>query len=153
MEGENMVPFPPGTPIQILLAEDNPADARLVREGLRDAKIHNELHTVKDGLEALAFVRKQGVYADAPTPNLVLLDLNMPKKDGRQVLDEMKNDPSLRWIPVVILTSSQWEEDVLLAYERHANCYIRKPVNFDQFHHVVRQIENFWFSIVELPRR
>jgi two-component system, chemotaxis family, response regulator Rcp1 len=138
-------------PIQILIVEDNPADARLVREVMRDSKILNEIHWVPDGVEALAFLRKQGKYADMPRPSLMFLDLNMPRKDGREVLREVKEDPELRRIPVVVMTSSQTEEDIARAYDHHANCYVRKPIDFDQFHQVVKDLENFWFSTVELP--
>ena len=138
-------------PVQILIVEDNPADARLVREVMRDSKILNEIQWVPDGVEALAFLRRQGKYAEAPRPNIVFLDLNMPKKDGREVLREVKADPSLRSIPVVVMTSSQTEEDIARAYDHHANCYVRKPVDFQQFHQVVKTLENFWFATVELP--
>lgn len=139
--------------VQLLLVEDNPADARLVREVMRDSKILNEIRWVPDGVEAMAFLRRQGNYADAPRPNLIFLDLNMPKKDGREVLQEIKTDPDLRRIPVVIMTSSQAEEDIARAYDQHANCYVRKPIDFDQFHRVVKEIETFWFTAVELPSR
>jgi len=145
---------PPSTsarPIHILLAEDNPADVRLTREVMRDSKLLNELHVVTDGVEAMAFLRREGRHTGAPRPSLILLDLNMPRKDGREVLREVKSDPDLRRIPVVVMTSSQAEEDIVRAYDQHANCYIRKPVDFQQFHQVVKQIENFWFAAVELP--
>ena len=138
-------------PIEILLVEDNPGDVRLSIEVLRDAKVHNHLNTVSDGVEALAFLRHEGVYADAPHPDLILLDLNLPKKDGREVLAEIKADDNLKRIPVVVLTTSQSEEDILKAYELHANCYISKPVNLDQFIKVVQSIEAFWLTIVKLP--
>jgi two-component system, chemotaxis family, response regulator Rcp1 len=138
-------------PVQILIVEDNPADARLVREVMRDSKLLNEIHWVVDGVEAMAFLRHQGKYANAPRPSLTFLDLNMPRKDGREVLREMKSDPDLRRIPVVIMTSSQAEEDIAKAYDQHANCYVRKPIDFQQFHMVVKTIENFWFTTVELP--
>ncbi len=138
-------------PVQILLAEDNPADARLVREVMRESKILNEIHWAPDGVEAMAFLRRQGKHAGAPRPSLILLDLNMPKKDGREVLHEVKSDPLLRRIPVVIMTSSQAEEDIARAYDEHANCYVRKPIDFAQFHEVVKTIEGFWFTAVELP--
>jgi two-component system, chemotaxis family, response regulator Rcp1 len=138
-------------PVQILIVEDNAADARLVREVMRDSKILNEISWVADGVEALAFIRHEGKYAAAPRPNLIFLDLNMPRKDGREVLREIKADPDLRRIPVVVMTSSQAEEDVARAYDMHANCYVRKPIDFDQFHSVVKTIENFWFDTVELP--
>jgi CheY-like chemotaxis protein len=139
-------------PIQILLVEDNPGDVRLTREVLKDGRIHNELNVVVDGVEALAFLRREGEYADAGLQDLVLLDLNLPKKDGREVLKEMKADPALRRIPVIILTSSSAELDVQSAYDLGANCYITKPVDFDQFVTVVRSIEDFWLAIVRLPR-
>jgi len=138
-------------PVQILIVEDNPADARLVREVMRDSKILNEIHWVPDGVEALAFLHRQGKYAGAPRPSLMFLDLNMPRKDGREVLREVKADPELRRIPVVVMTSSQTEEDIARAYDQHANCYVRKPIDFDQFHQVIKTLENFWFSTVELP--
>jgi two-component system, chemotaxis family, response regulator Rcp1 len=138
-------------PIEILLVEDNPGDVRLSIEVLRDAKVHNHLNTVGDGVEALSFLRKEGKYADAPHPDLILLDLNLPKKDGREVLAEIKADDHLKRIPVVVLTTSQSEEDILKAYELHANCYISKPVNLDQFIKVVQSIESFWLTIVKLP--
>jgi two-component system, chemotaxis family, response regulator Rcp1 len=137
--------------VQILIVEDNPADARLVREVMRDSKILNEIHWVPDGVEALAFLRRAGKYASAPRPSLIFLDLNMPRKDGRDVLREVKADPELRSIPVVVMTSSQAEEDIARAYDQHANCYVRKPIDFAQFHEVVKSIESFWFSTVELP--
>jgi chemotaxis family two-component system response regulator Rcp1 len=140
-----------GKPIEILLAEDNPGDVRLTVEALKDAKVHNNLHVAEDGVEAMVFLRREGEYADAPRPDLILLDLNLPKKDGREVLAEIKEDPDLRRIPVVILTVSQAEEDILRSYDLHANCYITKPVNLDQFLKVVRSIEEFWFTIVKLP--
>jgi CheY-like chemotaxis protein len=138
-------------PIEVLLVEDNPGDVRLTREALKDGKVSNNLSVAPDGVEALRFLRREGAYADAPRPDVVLLDLNLPKKDGRQVLQEMKADPSLRTIPVVILTSSEAERDIAGAYELQANCYITKPVDLDQFITVVRSIEDFWFSIVKLP--
>ncbi|MCI4337472.1 MAG: response regulator [Thermoplasmata archaeon] len=138
-------------PVQILLAEDNPADVRLIREVMHDSKILNEIHSVPDGVEAIAFLRRQGQYAQKPRPNLIFLDLNMPKKDGREVLREVKADEDLRRIPVVIMTSSEAEEDIVRAYDLHANCYVRKPIDFAQFHRVVREIESFWFTAVELP--
>jgi two-component system, chemotaxis family, response regulator Rcp1 len=138
-------------PIQILLVEDNPGDVRLTQEILKDAKVANKLHVVKDGVEALAFLRRTGKYAGSPAPDLILLDLNLPKKDGREVLFEIKADESLRRIPVVVLTVSKSEEDILRSYNLHANCYISKPVNLEQFVSVVRSIENFWLTIVKLP--
>lgn len=138
-------------PIDILLVEDNQGDVRLTIEALKEDKLQNNLHVVKDGIEAMAFLRQEGEYADAPRPDLILLDLNLPKKDGREVLEEIKADKSLRRIPVVILTTSQAEEDILKTYELHANCYITKPVNLEQFAKVVRSIEQFWLTIVKLP--
>lgn len=138
-------------PVRILLAEDNPADVRLTQEALRDSKVRSELFVVPNGVEAMAFLRKQGKYADLPSPSLLILDLNMPLKDGRQVLAEVKEDPALRRLPVVVLTSSAHDEDVQTAYDRHANCYVRKPHDFQVFHDVARAIEEFWFTIVELP--
>jgi two-component system, chemotaxis family, response regulator Rcp1 len=144
---------PPTRAVQILIVEDNPADARLVREVMRDSKVLNEIHWVPDGVEALAFLRGQGKYADAPRPNLIFLDLNMPRKDGREVLAEVKADERLKRIPIVVMTSSHAEEDVARAYDQHANCYVRKPIDFDQFHLVVKTLENFWFATVELPNQ
>jgi CheY-like chemotaxis protein len=141
----------PLDPIQILLVEDNPGDVRLTREVLKEGRIHNTLNVVGDGVEALAFLRREGKYAEAEPQDLVLLDLNLPKKDGREVLAEMKSDPVLRRIPVIILTTSSAELDVLTAYDLHANCYITKPVDLDQFVTVVRSIEDFWLAIVKLP--
>ncbi|HEX6068321.1 MAG TPA: response regulator [Longimicrobiaceae bacterium] len=138
-------------PVEILLVEDNPGDVRLTREALREGKVRNNLYVASDGVEALAFLRREGQYADAVRPDLVLLDLNLPRKDGREVLEEIKADPALRYIPVVVLTSSQAEQDILRAYDLHANCYVSKPVDLDQFIHVVRSIEDFWFTIVKLP--
>lgn len=138
-------------PVEVLLVEDNPGDVRLTREALRDGKVSNNLSVVQDGVEAMRFLRREGPYADAPRPDVVLLDLNLPKKDGRQVLQEIKGDEALRTIPVVILTSSEAERDIAGAYALQANCYITKPVDLDQFITVVRSIEDFWFSIVKLP--
>ena len=138
-------------PVEVLLVEDNPGDVRLTREALKEGKIRNNLNVARDGVEALAFLRREGVHADAPRPDVILLDLNLPRKDGREVLTEVKNDPSLRQIPVVILTSSQAEEDICRAYDLHANCYISKPVDLDQFIRVVKSIEDFWFTVVKLP--
>jgi len=140
-----------GRPIEILLVEDNPGDVRLTREALTANKIRNTLHVVADGVQALAFLRKQGKHANAPRPNLILLDLNLPKKDGREVLAEIKGDPDLRRIPVVVLTTSGAEEDILKAYDLNANCYVTKPVNLDSFIQVVKSIESFWVMVVELP--
>ncbi len=138
-------------PIQVLLVEDNPGDARLTRIALEDGKMHINLSIVDDGVEAMAFLRKQTVYAASPHPDLILLDLNLPKKDGREVLAEIKADQTLKRIPVVILTTSQAEEDIIKAYNLCANCYISKPVDFDQFVKIVQSIEDFWFTIVKLP--
>lgn len=139
-------------PIEILMIEDNPGDVRLTQEALKENKMYNCLHVVHDGVEAMAFLRREGKYADAPRPDLILLDLNLPRKDGRAVLAEIKADEDLKRIPVVILTSSQAEEDVLKTYNLHANCYVTKPVDLDQFIHVVKSIEEFWLTIVKLPR-
>jgi CheY-like chemotaxis protein len=138
-------------PIQVLLVEDNPGDAHLTRIALAEGKMHINLSLVEDGVEAIAFLRRQGKYVDAPHPDLILLDLNLPKKDGREVLEEIKADHLLKRIPVVILTTSQAEEDILKAYNLCANCYIAKPVDFDQFITIVQSIEDFWFTIVKLP--
>ncbi|MBD2165811.1 response regulator [Calothrix membranacea FACHB-236] len=138
-------------PIEVLLVEDNPGDALLTRIALEDSKISVNLSVVEDGVEAMAFLRKQDKYADVPHPDIVLLDLNLPKKDGREVLAEIKGDAHLRRIPVVVLTTSQAEEDIVKAYNLAANCYITKPVDFDQFVRIVRSIENFWFAVVKLP--
>jgi CheY-like chemotaxis protein len=138
-------------PIEILLVEDNPGDVRLTQEALTDGKVRNSMQVVEDGVEAVAFLRREGKYANASRPDLILLDLNLPKKDGREVLAEIKADEDLRRIPVVVLTTSKAEEDIFKAYDQHANCYITKPVDLDQFIAVVRSIENFWFTIVKLP--
>jgi two-component system, chemotaxis family, response regulator Rcp1 len=140
-------------PIEILMVEDNPGDVRLTVEALKEAKVRNNLHTVEDGVEALAFLRREGRYAEVPRPDLVLLDLNLPKMNGREVLAKIKEDPDLRRIPVVILTISQAEQDIVKSYNLHANCYITKPVDLDQFLEVVKSIENFWLTIVKLPPR
>lgn len=140
-----------GMPIEILLVEDNPGDVRLTQEALKGAKVRNNLYVVMDGMEALAFLRREGKYADAARPDLILLDLNLPKKDGREVLAEIKADENLRRIPVVVLTVSQAEEDILKSYNLYANCYISKPIDFSQFTKVVRSIEDFWLTIVKLP--
>ncbi|MBD2678328.1 response regulator [Nostoc paludosum FACHB-159] len=138
-------------PIEVLLVEDNPGDAQLTRIALEDSKISIHLNVVEDGVEAMAFLRKQEKYVEAAHPDIVLLDLNLPKKDGREVLAEIKADDNLKRIPVVVLTTSQAEEDILKAYNLSANCYITKPVDFDQFVKIVKSIENFWFAIVKLP--
>lgn len=141
----------PVRPVDILLVEDNPGDVRLIREALQDAKLLNQLSTMPDGKQALAFLYKQGSYAQASRPDLILLDLNLPGKDGREVLAEIKADPNLWSIPVVIITSSEAEEDILKGYNAHANCYVTKPVDLEKFVTVVRSIEDFWVSIVKLP--
>jgi two-component system, chemotaxis family, response regulator Rcp1 len=138
-------------PIEILLIEDNPGDVDLTKEALLDAKVSNRLHVADDGAKAVDFLFRRGEYADAPRPDIILLDLNLPKKDGRQVLAEVKAEPNLADIPVVILTTSQAEEDILHSYQLHANCYITKPVDFKQFLKVVKSIEEFWLTIVKLP--
>jgi CheY-like chemotaxis protein len=138
-------------PIEILMVEDNPGDVRLTVEALKEGKVRNKLHVVEDGVEAMAFLRGEGEYADAPRPDLILLDLNLPKKDGREVLAEIKGDPNLRRIPVVVLTVSEANEDILKTYDLHANCYITKPVDLDQFIVVVKSVEDFWLTIVKLP--
>lgn len=137
--------------VDILLVEDNEGDARLAMEAMRDSKIRNKMHHVSDGEEAMAFLHKEGKYTKVPRPDLVLLDLNLPKKDGRQVLAEIKEDDELKRIPVVILTVSSAEEDILKTYNLHANCYITKPIDLSQFMKVVRSIEDFWLTIVKLP--
>jgi len=140
-------------PIEILLVEDNLGDVRLTQEALREGKVRNHLYVAADGIEAMAFLRREGQHAQAPQPDLILLDLNLPKKSGPEVLAEIKDDPELRRIPVVILTVSKAEEDVLKSYNLHANCYITKPVNLDQFLEVVKSIEDFWLTVVMLPPR
>jgi two-component system, chemotaxis family, response regulator Rcp1 len=137
--------------IEILLVEDNPGDVRLTREALRDGKIVNNLHVAENGVDALAFLRREGKYRNAARPELILLDLNLPKKDGREVLAEIKADDNLKRIPVVILTSSQAEQDIVKSYNLHANCYVTKPVDLDQFITVVKSIEHFWLKVVKLP--
>ena len=140
-----------GRPIEVLLVEDNPGDVRLTAEALQEGKVWNRLSVAPDGVEALAFLRRLGTYAAAPRPDVILLDLNLPKRDGREVLAEIKNDPKLRVIPVVVLTTSKAEEDIVRTYDLHANCYITKPVDLDQFLRVVTAIEDFWLCIVKLP--
>ena len=139
-------------PIHILMVEDDPADVRLTREALKNKKVHTTMNTVADGLEAMAYLRKEGSYADMPRPDLILLDLNMPRMDGREVLSELQKDPGLRSIPVIVLTTSEGEEDILSAYEMNANCYITKPVDWKQFIRVVELIEDFWLTVVKLPK-
>ncbi|MCP2245093.1 response regulator [Lentzea aerocolonigenes] len=138
--------------IDVLLVEDDPGDALMTQEAFEHHKIRNTLHVVKDGVEAIEFLRRQGKYENAPRPGLILLDLNLPRKDGREVLSEVKNDPELRSIPVVVLTTSEAEEDILRSYSLHANAYVTKPVDFDRFIEVVRQIDDFFVTVVKLPR-
>jgi len=140
-----------GRPIEILLVEDNQGDVRLTQEALKEGKVRNKLHIARDGVEAMAFLRRQELGADTPRPDLILLDLNLPRKDGREVLAEIKADPDLRRIPVVVLTTSQAEEDIVKSYDLHANCYVTKPVDLDRFIHVVKSVEDFWLEIVRLP--
>lgn len=142
-----------GQNVEILLVEDNPGDIRLIVEVLKEGKINNNLSVVEDGEEALAYLRREGSYQDAIVPDIILLDLNLPKINGTEVLAEIKKDPLLKYIPVIILTTSEAEQDILRAYDLHANCYITKPVNLEQFLTVVRSIENFWLTLVKLPRR
>ena len=137
--------------IDILVVEDNAGDVRLIREVLHDSKVFNTLFRVKDGVEAMDFLNNRGSFKDAPKPDLIILDLNLPKKDGREVLAEIKQDPDLKHIPIIIMTISQSEEDILKSYNLHANCFITKPIDFNQFIKVVKSIEDFWFSIVKLP--
>jgi two-component system, chemotaxis family, response regulator Rcp1 len=138
-------------PIQVLLVEDSPGDVRLTREALKDAKVHISLHVAADGIEAIDFLERAGTHVHAPRPDLILLDLNLPRKDGREVLKEIKENPSFMSIPVVILTTSSSEADVLQSYNLHANCYISKPVDLDGFLKVIHSIDNFWLSVVKLP--
>jgi CheY-like chemotaxis protein len=137
--------------IEILLVEDSPADVIITREALSEARLYNTIHVAEDGVEALEFLRKQGKFTAAPRPDLILLDLNLPRKNGREVLAEIKDDPNLKSIPVVVLTTSRAEEDVLKSYDLHANCYVVKPVEFDNFVQAVKSIHSFWFSVVTLP--
>ena len=141
----------PGRPIEILLVEDNPGDVRLTMEGLKDSKVRNNLHVARDGVEAMEFLHREGQHTSAVRPDLILLDLNLPRMDGREVLLEIKSDAKLKTIPVVVLTTSRAEHDVLRSYELQANCYITKPVDLEQFITVVKSIEDFWFTIVTLP--
>ena len=140
-----------GRPIEILLVEDNSGDARLAMEALQEAKVHNNLSWVSDGVEAMTFLRREAQHAEAPRPDVILLDLNLPRKDGREVLAEIKTHDSLKRIPVVVLTTSQAEEDILKAYHLNANCYIAKPVDLEQFMKVIKTIKDFWLTIVKLP--
>ena len=142
-----------GRPVEILLVEDNPGDVRLTEEALKEGKVINNIHLAKDGVEAMFFLKRGGKYANAARPDIILLDLNLPKKDGREVLIEIKEDEELRRIPVVVLTTSRSEEDIIRTYDYHANCYITKPVDFDQFINVVKSIEDFWLSVVKLPQK
>ncbi|KAB3547684.1 MAG: response regulator [ANME-2 cluster archaeon] len=138
--------------VEILLVEDNPGDVRLTQEVLRDGRVRNNMSVVKDGVDAISFLHQTGEYVGAPRPDIILLDLNLPKKDGREVLAEIKADPDLKNIPVVVLTTSSAEQDIFRSYDLHANCYITKPVDLDQFIRVIRSIEDFWLTIVKLPR-
>lgn len=143
---------PGGRPIEILLVEDNPGDVRLTIEGLNEGKVRNNLYVARDGVEALAFLRREREFHDAVRPDLILLDLNLPRKDGREVLADIKSDPDLKTIPVMVLTTSRAEQDVLHSYQLQANCYITKPVDLEQFITVVKSIEDFWLTIVTLPQ-
>jgi two-component system, chemotaxis family, response regulator Rcp1 len=138
--------------IEVLLIEDSPGDVRLTREAFKDAKVHINLHVASDGAKAMAFLKREGEYASALRPDMILLDLNLPKKDGREVLEEIKDNPTLKTIPVVVLTTSSSEADILRSYQLHANCYITKPVGLEGFLTVVKSIDNFWLSVVRLPR-
>ncbi|MFH1314360.1 MAG: response regulator [Candidatus Eisenbacteria bacterium] len=140
-----------GRPVDILLVEDSPGDVRLAKEVLKEAKVSNNLHVVANGVDALAFLRREGRYSDAVRPDLILLDLNLPRKDGREVLSEIKTDDNLKMIPVVILTVSKAEEDIVKAYNLHANCYITKPIDLNQFLRIIKSIEDFWLTVVTLP--
>jgi CheY-like chemotaxis protein len=146
-------PALPVTPIEVLLVEDDPGDVLMTQEAFEEHKVGNRLHVVSDGVEAMAYLRREAPFADAVRPDLILLDLNLPRRDGRQVLQEIKNDESLRQIPVVVLTTSQLDEDILRSYQLHANAYVTKPVDFEQFIKVVRQIDEFFVSVVKLPPR
>ncbi|MFQ5916549.1 MAG: response regulator [Candidatus Binatia bacterium] len=140
-----------GQPVEILLVEDNPGDIRLIVDVLKDGKLPNKVSVVRDGVEALAFLRSEGQYADVADPDLILLDLNLPKKDGRELLEEIKKDPDLKHIPVVVLTTSTADQDIINAYDLHANCYVNKPLDLEQFIKMVHSIEDFWFTIASLP--
>jgi CheY-like chemotaxis protein len=144
---------PAPAPIEVLLVEDDPGDVLMTQEAFEEHKVRNRLHVVNDGVDAVAFLRQEGEYAGAPRPDLVLLDLNLPRRDGREVLAEIKNDPDLCHIPVVVLTTSQADEDIVCSYQLHANAYVTKPVDFERFIAVVRQIDNFFVSVVKLPPR
>ncbi len=143
---------PNGSLVEILLVEDNPGDVRLTQEAMKEGKMRNNLSVARDGVEAMAFLRHEGEFKDAPRPDVVLLDLNLPKKDGREVLAEIKADPELRRIPVVVLTSSKADEDIASSYDSHANCYVTKPGDLEQFMEVIRSVEGFWVQIVKLPK-
>jgi len=141
----------PAPPVEMLMVEDNPGDVRLTREALKEGKVYSNLHWAKDGVEALEFLRREGSFVAVPRPDIILLDLNLPKKDGREVLSEIKSDENLKRIPVVILTTSKAEEDVLRSYQLHANCYVTKPVDLEKFIVVVQSIDMFWLTVVTLP--
>jgi CheY-like chemotaxis protein len=145
------VPSPTSRPFHILLVEDNPGDVRLIQEALKESCLPNCLHLAEDGVQAIAFLQRKQSHRSAPRPDLILLDLNLPRKSGREVLEEIKSDRDLRRIPVIILTTSQAEEDILFAYNLHANCYITKPVDLDQLFRIVRSIEVFWLTVAQLP--
>jgi CheY-like chemotaxis protein len=146
-------PQPCAKPVEILLIEDSPTDVLMTREALEFSKVLNQLHVVENGVDATAFLRREGRFADAPRPGLILLDLNLPRKSGREVLREIKSHPDLMSIPVVVLSTSRADEDIVRSYDLHANCYITKPVEFHKFAEVVRSIREFWFSVVTLPPR
>ena len=148
-----MIHHAAGKPVEILLVEDNPGDVILTREALNEHKIDNNLTVAEDGVQALAILRREGPHARAPRPDIILLDLNLPRKDGREVLSEIKQDEELRRIPVVVLSTSGAQQDILRTYDLHANCYITKPVDLDQFIHVVKMIDDYWLSLVKLPSR
>jgi chemotaxis family two-component system response regulator Rcp1 len=150
-EKENVLKW--SRPVEILLVDDNPADVALTQEAFLEGKLVNHLSVVNDGVDAMDFLRKRGQYASVPTPDIILLDLNMPRKDGREVLAEIKADDVLKYIPVVIMTVSKDDKDILESYRLHANCYIKKPVKFSEFVEIVRTLENFWFSVVTLPSK
>jgi CheY-like chemotaxis protein len=139
-------------PIEILLVEDNPGDVRLTQEAFKEGRMYNNMNVVGDGMEAMEFLRRQGAHTNAPRPDLILLDLNMPKKNGFEVLSEVKKDPSMRYIPIIVLTTSKAEQDIVKTYNEHANCFITKPVDLDQFFEIVKTIQDFWLTIVKLPK-
>lgn len=142
-----------GSAIDILLVEDNPGDVELIREALDTGTTHHQLYVARDGVQALKFLRRQEPYKDRQLPDMVLLDLNLPRKSGREVLEEIKSDPDLKWIPIIVLTSSKADDDILKSYSLHANCYVTKPVDFEQFMGVIKSIEDFWLTTVKLPFR